>query len=120
MKKLAVVLLISFALLVSLSVLAFAGQQDFEVKNATGVTVEKIYVSETSKDEWEEDVMGQDVLKDGESVEIKFDRDTEACKFDLKAVDEDGDEMIFTGLDLCTISKVTLYWKDGKPYAETE
>ena len=39
---------------------------------------------------------------------------------DLRIVDGDGDEVYWTDIDLCKYSKVTLYWKDGEAWADTE
>ena len=96
------------------------GKQDFTLHNETGVTIEELYVSPVKTDDWEEDVLGIDVLADGESTEISFSRSTNACKWDLMIKDEDGDQVEWNDLNLCEISEVTLYWKDGKAWAETK
>ena len=49
-----------------------AGDQDFTFVNHTGVEIHKLYTSPHSSDEWEEDVLGEDTLDDGESLEIRF------------------------------------------------
>ena len=59
-----------------------AGQQDFTLYNETGVDIYQLYVSPASTDQWEEDVLGVDVLEDGDAVDISFDRDEDA---DLRA-----------------------------------
>ena len=40
--------------------------------NKTGLTIVELYVSPTSDDSWGDDILGQDVLKDGEDVDITF------------------------------------------------
>ena len=98
---------------------ALAGDQDFELTNKTGDPLEELYVSPASSDDWEEDVLGQDVLGDGESTVIRFSRNTTACKWDIKVRYPDGDEPIWYNINLCEVSSVTLHWdEDGqKSYA---
>ena len=87
---------------------ALAGDQDFELVNKTGYTIEQVYVSASNSDEWEEDVMERDVLSDGESVDIEFSRGQKGCRFDLKVVYDDGTDATWGRLDLCTISTVAI------------
>src|SRR5437773_1832450 len=42
--------------------------QDFTLINKTGVVIDKLYVSPANKDEWGDDILGQDQLADGQSV----------------------------------------------------
>ena len=51
---------------------ARAGDQDFTLVNRTGVEIHKVYASPHSSDDWEEDILGDDTLSDGESVNITF------------------------------------------------
>ena len=100
---------------------AWAGKQDFVLVNDTGYEVVEIYVSPTSEDDWEEDVLGRDTLADGERVTITFDRDEDRCRYDIKLVDEDGDEAIWTNVNLCRVSTVTTrYNRRGQPVADLD
>ena len=96
------------------------GKQDFTLVNRTGYTVNEIYVAPTSSDDWQEDVLGQDTLPSGESVEIKFSPKEKAKLWDLKVVDGKGNSIEWTSLNLMEISEVTLHYKDGKAWAETK
>jgi hypothetical protein len=98
----------------------WAGAQDFTVNNATGVDVYELYVSPASSDDWQEDVLGVDVLEDGDSVEISFDRDEDAAYWDLMVVDSEGDNIQWYRLKLTEISEVTLRIRNGKAIAEVE
>jgi len=87
------------------------GKQDFTLVNQTGYRIDKVFVSPTASNDWEEDVLGRDVLDDGESVDITFHRDTPGCKWDLKVVYADDDSTaVWTGFDICTITKVTIHY----------
>ena len=85
-----------------------AGKQDFVLVNKTGLTIAEFYVSSAKTNDWEEDVLGQDVLADDAQVTIRFTGAETQCSFDIKIVDEDGDELFWTGIDLCKAEKVTL------------
>lgn len=95
---------------------AVAGTQDFTLVNKTGVTINNMHVSETSKDDWEEDVLGDQVLDDGESLNVSF-SGKEACKWDIMVKDEEGHGIYWRSIDLCEVSKVVLHCGDGKCWA---
>ena len=87
---------------------AGATKLDFKILNKTGHTVVSFNVSPTSVDEWGEDILGKDVLNNGESADITFDRTSSECKWDLKATYDDDDTTEMKGVDLCTVGEVTL------------
>ena len=101
---------------------AVAGDQDFALINATGHTVNEVYVSPSAVDEWEEDVLGQDVLADGARTTIRFERDTEACLWDLRVVYSDGETADWPGLNLCEISVIAIEYDErtGETSAQYE
>ncbi|WP_431862428.1 hypothetical protein [Azospirillum sp.] len=89
---------------------AFAGDQDFEVVNKTGYPIKHLHVSEAKNNSWDEDVLGRDVLNDGESFELNFAKGEKTCKWDMKVTYDDGETAVWQDLNLCKISKVTLRW----------
>lgn len=98
---------------------AFAqGKQDFTLHNVTGVEIHELYVSPHSSDDWEEDVLGQDTLADGDSVDIHFSPKEKAKLWDLKVVDGKGNSITWESLNLLEISDVTLHYKNGKAWAD--
>ena len=100
---------------------AFAqGAQDFTVVNQTGVEINKLYVSPHTTNDWEEDILGQDTLPNGDSVNIHFRRTEKAAKWDLRIEDSDGNAIEWENLNLLKISKVTLFYENGKARAEVE
>ncbi|HVG34420.1 MAG TPA: hypothetical protein VM911_15225 [Pyrinomonadaceae bacterium] len=96
------------------------GKQDFTVVNETGVEINKLFVSPHSAKDWQEDVLGQDTLADGDSVNIHFSRSERAAKWDLRIEDSDGNGIEWANLNLLEISKVTLHYKNGKAWADIE
>nr|WP_295830562.1 hypothetical protein [uncultured Azospirillum sp.] len=101
---------------------AFAGKQDFTIVNKTGYPLKHIYVSENNNNSWDEDILGRDVLDDGEYFEVAFDKAENVCKWDMKVVYDDGESAVWQGLNLCQITKLTLKWNKntGVTSAKTE
>lgn len=101
---------------------AMAGEQDFSLTNKTGYQINEIYVSPSKTDDWEEDVMGVDALANGESVDIEFNVGERNCNWDLKAVYDDGEEVVWFGFNLCEVSSITLFYNDktGETSAQYE
>ena len=85
-----------------------AGQQDFTIINKTGHTVVSFNVSPTNENEWGPDILGQDVLNNGESAKITFSRDAAECMWDLKATYDDDDTTEMKKVNLCEVAEVTL------------
>jgi len=79
-------------------------QRDFTVYNETSYTIERLYVSPHTSDNWEEDVLGSDVLRSGHHVKITFSDDLGVCYYDIKAIYSDNTKSIKYNVDLCSIS----------------
>ena len=120
MKTKIVVFLSAMSLLLALSFPVYSADQDFTLVNATGVTIDEFYVSPVSVNDWQEDVLGIEVLEDGEEVAVKFSRDEEACAWDLMIKDKEGTEIHWENIDLCEHTRITLHFKDGKAWATFE
>lgn len=113
-------LLIAAASLVAINLQAIAGDQDFTVHNKTGVEIHALYVSSHDTNNWEEDILGQDTLPDGETLEIKFNPKENAENWDLRIEDKDGNSVVWENLKLTEITDVILRIKDGEAVAETK
>lgn len=75
--------------------------------NKTGFTIVRFYGSNKGSDSWEEDILGEDVLRSGSSVNINFNDNSGYCKFDFKAVFDDGDVLIKKNINICEIGTFT-------------
>lgn len=85
------------------------GKQDFVLINATGYAIAHVYVSKVNDDDWGDDILGKDVMDDGDTLTIQFPRKGSACKWDLMVTyDDDDSNAIWRGFDLCKISQITL------------
>ena len=123
MKNLRRFLTISFVfavLAISAQQVAAQSAQDFTVVNKTGVEIHALYVTPHSADEWGEDILGRDTLASDEILDISFSRSEKAEYWDLRIEDEDGEFIEWEKLDLLEISKVTLYYQNGKATATVE
>ncbi|TBW33873.1 argininosuccinate lyase [Siculibacillus lacustris] len=91
------------------SAVAAEAKQNFVLVNKTGYEINAVFVSPAKSNDWEEDVLGQDTLSDGESLKIRFQRSAKTCKWDLKVVYAvDDSNAVWSGIDLCTVAKVTI------------
>ena len=88
---------------------ALAADQDFSLVNATGYEISALYVAPSKSSDWQEDVLGQDVLGDGQQANVNFSRDSETCNWDLKVVySDDNTSAEWIGVNLCELSAVTI------------
>ena len=88
---------------------AAQSKQDFVLVNRTGYDISELYVSPAKKDDWEEDILGDDGLEDGDSQTIRFKGTGSVCIWDLKVVyEEDDSSAVWHDIDLCKISKITI------------
>jgi len=86
---------------------ASALDRHVRIINHTGFTIVRFYGSNKGSKSWEEDILGSDVLKDGHSVRVNFRDGSGYCKFDFKAVFDDGDVLIKKNINICKIGKFT-------------
>ena len=94
--------------------------QDFTLVNKTGVEIHAVHIAPHDGDDWEEDILGRDTLPDGETVDIKFNRTETAENWDLRIEDSKGYAIEWENLNLLKISRVTLFYENGKARAEVE
>lgn len=122
MKRNLVLLFVCAVLFVGLSSVSLKaeGDQDFTVVNATGVTIDSLYISKVSVNDWEEDILGVESLPDGESVDITFSSDEEECKWDIMIKDTEGNAVYWRDVDLCEVETLTLHVEGGKVWATKE
>ena len=91
-------------------------KQDFTLHNETGREIKEVYLSPTATEDWEEDILGVDTLATGDSVDISFTRRHEDM-WDMKVVFRDGKDSVWTKLNLSQITDITIFFKNGKPWA---
>ena len=77
------------------------------VNNNSGQTLRYFYASPPTVDDWEEDILGSDVVMNGDSYRINFNTDNRCtCTYDTKAVFADESEEVGTA-NVCTARSIT-------------
>lgn len=90
-------------------VAAQQARQDFVLVNRTGYELSNVYVSPNRSNDWEDDVLGQDTLEDGQRVNIRFKRSVTTCRWDLKVIySVDDSNAVWSNIDLCKIERITI------------
>ena len=75
--------------------------------NNTYYDIREFYASNVGSRNWEEDILGRDILPAGYEVVVNIDDRSGYCKFDFRAVFEDGDEVITEGVNVCEVGEFT-------------
>jgi hypothetical protein len=82
--------------------------QNFTITNNTGHVVTTLNFSPSDSNEWGPDILGRDVLANGESAQISFERGETQCNWDIRATYDDGDTTDARNVNLCEVATVTL------------
>ncbi|MDI1327457.1 MAG: hypothetical protein PSV23_11740 [Brevundimonas sp.] len=80
----------------------------FSLKNATSFTLTHLYMSPAASNDWDNDILGDQVVGAGETAEVSIDDGVESCMYDLRADFEDGDAIDVRGVDVCKIEGTTV------------
>lgn len=87
---------------------ATAEDLDFTLVNDTDSVLTEFYASPADVGEWEEDILGSDVLGSGESVEIVIADGRTQCEYDLRFVFDDESETVVEAEDICETGSFTI------------
>lgn len=97
---------------------AFAEDWDFILVNNSGKEVKTIDLSPTGADKWQPNKLDPEIksgpLKAGGRTTIHFDKGSD-CKYDVKATFADDTNSVWSGINLCDNSYVTIAYKNGTP-----
>lgn len=110
-------LLVALIFTVALSGTAFAGRQDFTLVNQTGRDIVNLYITPTHSYYWNDDILGVDVLPNGDSTHITFHRSETDRYWSMMVTFSDGNDFVYEGIDLFSVSKITLRF-DGMAVQE--
>jgi len=103
---------IFFALIAAVMLSAggvFAQNADFSMTNNTGMTLIDVFISPSASDNWGSDVIPSDMILDGETFNFTFSNVTsDQCIWDIMFTAEDGVAYYMRGVDLCTLTTITL------------
>lgn len=104
MKKLVRLSLLSL-LLCAMAAPAFARRATVKIINQSKWEIHHIYLSPSESRRWGQDLLGDEILAKGESLTLSR---IDCNLYDIKVVDEDGDECVIEEADLCRDNS---YWK---------
>ncbi len=97
-----------------LSVATVQGQSDdgrnrrVVVVNNTSKTVDRVFASNVDSTSWEEDMLGNGVIRPGRSRIFNIDDGTGHCHYDFKVVFHDGDKIVRRNVNVCRVETWTL------------
>jgi hypothetical protein len=100
-------LLVSAAACILLATPSLAKDRRVDIVNASGYTITNFFASTVDQDSWEEDMLDNDTLKNGETLEADIDDGTNACLYDFKAVFSDGTVLVRRKINVCEIGTFT-------------
>ncbi len=89
------------ALTLLLTPLAWAEPVTFTLTNSTGATIMEFYASPPGVNDWEEDILGEEVLESGDSVIITIGDSRDDCDYDFLVVYDDESEVQFDEMAIC-------------------
>ena len=78
-----------------------------QVQNRTGRTIWRFYGSPVTTNDWEEDILGNDVFPAGTSRNIDFADGRTICNYDMKAEFQDGTSIVKNNVNVCVVSAVS-------------
>jgi hypothetical protein len=87
---------------------AMALDRKVTIVNNSGFTISYFYGSNVGTTFWEEDLLSSDVLSNGASVDVNFDDTTGYCRFDFRAIFDDGTELVKKDVNVCEIKTFTI------------
>ena len=94
---------------------------DFKLVNDTGKDFYAVYLTDTDTQDWGEDILPEDIVKDGDTIDITFDYvgDETLCIWDLRLTHDASEEdyIYINEIDLCEVSILTLYIDENGEYA---
>ncbi len=110
-----------FAIFAFVGIFQFANAQsalDFKIVNKTGMSLYGVYVTDANTTNWGKDILPQDIVADGATIEVNFNDDGEqTCTWDMKLTEDESEQtsVVIYGLNLCGISEITIWiGEDGK------
>ncbi len=102
------------------SVAAFDGALDFTLVNFTRTDLYGIYVAPHDSSGWEENLIRNEQLLDGDIVKIRFNPQEKTAAWDLRVEDAEGNNAEWKNLNLREISLITLRMDKNVVTAEAE
>ena len=110
MKSLFIAFIVAAAALNASPSLA-ADERNVTVINGTGYGIKFLGFNNPGDSDWSDNEISR-VLKDGDSVYVKFNTEDEGCKWNIRVdwADEGYPAVLWRNIDLCSIDVITLHY----------
>lgn len=89
---------------------AAAADRHVTIVNSTSTTMKMFFASNVDAKKWEEDILGDEIVLPGDSIDINVDDGTDHCRYDFRALFNDGGESVKNGVNVCRVS--TFYFNE--------
>lgn len=101
------------ASLAAVAVLGMAGQalaldKKINIFNGAQYDIYTLYLSPTNANQWEENVLKQGTLPNGDKVDVEVSRTEDAEAWDIKVTNKAGETMTWVGVPLNKAGQITL------------
>jgi hypothetical protein len=85
---------------------AFAQSYEIRFQNNSGVTLMYLYASDTNNSSWEQDLLGQNVLRNGQYLDLTI-HNVSNCMYDVLFQFENGQELQDV-VNICSVGTYTI------------
>ena len=76
----------------------------FLLENKTRANMTEFYASPSGVKNWENDILGDDVLRSGKAIEININEERTTCIYDFQAKFADGDVVEKYDINICKLA----------------
>jgi hypothetical protein len=90
---------------------ASALDRQIQLTNTTHLAIVELYASYVGTGVWRQDILGDDFLLPGNSIVVNIDDGSASCRFDLKAVFDDGTEVIRRNVNICGVEHYMISYR---------
>jgi hypothetical protein len=90
---------------------AAALDRHIQLTNTTRRTVVELFAAEIGSGDWRIDLLGEDFLPPGAIAVVDVEDKSGNCRFDLKAVFDDGSELIRRNVNICALEGYVLSYR---------
>jgi hypothetical protein len=87
---------------------ANAYDRHIELENRSHTTIVGFYASNIGTNEWQEDILGSDMLRPGYRIRLDLDDGSGYCHFDFMTVFRDGTKVVRNDVNVCSLDVYTL------------
>lgn len=102
------IIVLSIVCVLSAAESVFALNKKLDIMNGSQMDIYTLKVSPTNANQWEENLLQEETLKNGDKVMIEISRTENAEAWDITVTDKNGNESSWIGLPLDKAGNITL------------